>query len=102
MFNALDPANPPPQSGPLAPKKKPLDSSRPKPAAVTSFNARPDANANAGAVPAMMGDKQKIARPPAPRIAASPQPQATPTYGASGIDTAMAAMADKLHPPRKR
>lgn len=63
------------------------------------FNAKPDKSVNQGASPAMVGDKQKIQRPAAPQIAGT-QPMAR-SAPSSGIESAMGAMADKLHPVRR-
>lgn len=68
--------------------------------AVPGPNARPNKDANAGQVPAMMGDKQKIQRPAAPSIASTAP--ARPAAASSGMETAMGAMADQLHPVKRR
>lgn len=87
------------------PAPTPAQSAKPvKPAnqpTIPGPNSRPDKNANAGQSPAMMGDKQKIARPPAQTIAASGQ-IARPQESRSGMETAMGAAADKLHPVKRR
>ncbi len=63
-------------------------------------NAKPNKDANTGQSPAMVGDRQKIARPPAPQIASSAA--ARPTEQRSGMETAMGSMADRMHPPKRR
>ena len=64
------------------------------------FNSKPDKDANAGQSPAMVGDRQKIARPPAPQIQAT-MPSRAPDQR-SGMETSMGALADQLHPPKRR
>lgn len=68
----------------------------PKPA---PSNSRPSGTNNPGAGP-MIGDRQKIALPPIPRIA-STAPVSKPA-APRGIEGAMGAMADRLHPLKRR
>lgn len=96
VYNALAGKN----GGPSAPVVK---AAAPAPAAKASapkpgFNSKPSPQAT-GAMPAMMGDKQSIARPPAPKIAGTAQ--ARPSDQRSGMETAMGALADQLHKPRR-
>lgn len=82
--------------------QKPGTSKPPAPAAMPSpgFNSKPGPQAT-GASPALVGDKQKIQRPAAPQIASSATaPRAAAS--SSGMETAMGAMADKLHPVKRR
>ena len=107
MFNALtsdkvlpnQPVTPTRAASAVKESRPPNSSPTPPPAA--GFNAKPNKDANAGQVPSMMGDKQKVAKPPAPQIGA-----AAPTGRAqdqrSGVETSMGAMADKLHPVKRR
>lgn len=62
-------------------------------------NSRPSGTNNPGAGP-MIGDRQKIALPPIPRIA-STAPVSKPA-APRGIEGAMGAMADRLHPLKRR
>jgi len=65
------------------------------------FNSKPNKDANAGQSPAMVGDRQRIVRPPVPTLSIDP---AVPRAGdqRSGMEMAMAASADQLHPVGKR
>lgn len=63
-------------------------------------NSRPNKDMNHGAVPSMMGDMKKIARPAYPTIASTSPTR--PAAASSGMETSMAALADKMHPPRRR
>ena len=63
-------------------------------------NAKPNKDANAGQSPAMVGDRQKIARPPYVQLPSTAQ--ARPSEQRSGMEAAMGAMADKLHAPKRR
>lgn len=101
VYNALAGKN----GGPSAPVVKAAapPKAAPAPAAKASapkpgFNSKPSPQAT-GAMPAMMGDKQSIARPPAPKIAGTAQ--ARPSDQRSGMETAMGALADQLHKPRR-
>lgn len=76
-----------------------------KPAAPPASNAKPDKNQNQGASPAMMGDRQRIVAPKSPAIASTPSTPATQrgqSYKPNGMDSAMGALADKMHPPKRR
>lgn len=73
--------------------------------AASSLNSRPDKNANSSQVPGMMGDVKKNPVPPQNKIAASapsPATQRGQSAQRSGMETAMDAMANKLHPTKKR
>jgi hypothetical protein len=50
----------------------------------------------------MIGDRQRIAKPPAARIAPSAAPARENNDMNSGMATAMGAMADKMHPVKRR
>lgn len=67
--------------------------------APVASNSRPSGTNNPGAGP-MIGDRQKIALPPIPRIA-STAPVSKPA-APRGIEGAMGAMADRLHPLKRR
>lgn len=100
IYNALAGRAPPaaqpvPQASPEPPPQ-----ARPVQRAAPGPNARPSKDANAGQSPAMVGDKQKIVRPPAPQIASTAQTR--PQEQRSGMETAMGALADSLHKPRQR
>lgn len=80
-------------------KAKPPAEKRPvKPR--TGLNSKPDKSINPGAVPAMMGDVKKNPKPDVSMIAPSTAPAraAGSPDQRSGIDMAMATMADKMHP----
>lgn len=97
--NALASAAP---AGPAAPVATPPPAEKAAPAAL---NARPDKNANSSQVPGMMGDVKKNPAPPQHKIATSAPSPATQRGQSSqrtGMETAMSAMADKLHPTKKR
>lgn len=81
------PPEPPPQA-------RPVHRQPPGP------NAKPNKDANAGQSPAMPGDRQRIARPPAPQIVSTAQPR--PQEQRSGMEAAIGALADKIHRPRRR
>lgn len=49
----------------------------------------------------MMGDKQKIERPPVHKIAVSVQPRPSADV-TSGISSSLGDLADQLHPVKKR
>lgn len=84
----------PPKAAP--PKAAPAAKS---PAPRSGFNSKPSPQAT-GAMPALMGDKQRIARPPAQQIASSAGPAKTGEQR-SGMETSMGALADQLHKPRR-
>lgn len=84
------------KAAPLAPAPK----NGAAPVKGPAFNSKPDKSVNQGASPAMLGDRQKIARPAAPQIAGTTQ--ARPQDQRSGMETAMGALADQLHKPRTR
>lgn len=100
IYNALAsgkaaaPSPQPPTTAEPPPQARPVHRAPPGP------NAKPSKDANAGQSPAMPGDKQRIARPPAPQIASTAQPR--PQEQRSGMETAMGALADKMHKPRRR
>jgi hypothetical protein len=105
MYNALAAGKVLPNQPTTIPAPTPAQATKPvKPAdkpAVPNFNARPNKDANAGQSPGMMGDRQRIARPPVPTIAAA-APTGRPQDQRSGIESAMGAAADKLHPVKRR
>lgn len=81
----------------------PAQASKPVKSAVPTApgpNSRPNKDANAGQSPAMTGDKQRIARPPTPTIASTAP--ARPQEQRSGMESAMGAMADQMHPVKRR
>lgn len=93
-------------AAPVTPYKR-----RPTLTVKPGFNAKPNKNANSGAAPGLAGDKQKIVKPAIPQIASAravggtPQPSVgaaiaagAPVAGQSGLDMAMSALADKMHP----
>ena len=49
----------------------------------------------------MIGDRQKIYKPAAPQIASSPNRRENNDVN-SGMSTAMGAMADQMHPVKRR
>ena len=65
-----------------------------------SVRVEADKDANAGQSPAMVGDRQKIARPPAPQIASTAVKR--PAEQRSGMETALGSLADQMHPPKRR
>lgn len=102
MYNALAAGKVLPNQP--TPPAAPTPAQATKPAAkapAPSFNSKPDKNVNQGAMPAMVGDRQKIARPPVQQIAASPG-AARPPAQSSGIESAMGSLADKMHPVKRR
>jgi hypothetical protein len=101
IYNALAAGKALPSSQPVTtPAQKP---GTVKPPAAAGFNAKPNKDANQGQMPAMVGDKQKIMAPSTPTLkgsgAANPGRTSAPS---SGMETAMGAMADKLHPVKAR
>lgn len=100
VYNALAGKN----GGPSAPVVKaaapPKAATAAKPSSPKpGFNSKPSPQAT-GAMPALMGDKQRIARPPAQQIASSAGPAKTGEQR-SGMETSMGALADQLHKPRR-
>lgn len=103
MYNALAASKVLPNQPMTAKAPTPAQSAKPmKPAAPAApgSNSKPNKDANAGQVPGMMGDKQRIARPAAPQIASTAPTR--PQDVRSGMETAMGAMADSMHPVRRR
>jgi hypothetical protein len=99
IYNALAAGKALPSSQPVTtPAQKP---GTVKPPAAAGFNAKPNKDANQGQMPAMVGDKQKIMRPAVPQISGAGAAARSPAQ-ASGMETAMGAMADKLHPVKRR
>lgn len=99
IYNALAAKTAAP-AAPVRESPEPPPQARPQHRAPPGPNAKPNKDANAGQSPAMPGDKQRIARPPAPQIASTAQPR--PQEQRSGMETAMGALADKMHKPRRR
>lgn len=87
---------------------KPVVDKAPTPAQATKTatpagpgpNSRPNKDANAGQSPAMTGDRQRITRPPTPAIASTAP--ARHQEQRSGMESAMGAMADQMHPVKRR
>lgn len=103
IYNALAAKGALPNQPVTAAAPTPAAATKPvKPSAAPSPgpNAKPNKDANAGQSPAMVGDRQKIARPPVPAIAATAQ--ARPQEQRSGMEASMGALADKMHPPKRR
>jgi hypothetical protein len=99
MYNALA-ARTAPVAQPVAkptPAAKPVTATEAPP---RGFNAKPDKDANSGQSPAMTGDRQRIQRPAVHAIPSTAQPR--PQEQRSGMETAMGALADQLHKPRRR
>lgn len=97
MLAAIQPPKPAATSAPVvAPKPKP--SAAPQPVRQPAPK-----NHEAGYSQApMMGDKQKIPKPPTNKIAADPKPVRESADRTSGITRSLADLADKMHPVKRR
>lgn len=104
MYNALAAGKVLPNQPATQPAPTPAAATKPvklpTTAAVPSFNAKPNKDANPGQSPAMVGDRQKIARPAAAQIASTAIQR--PAEQRSGLESAMGAMADSMHPVKRR
>ena|GEM_PF-3896666 len=99
LTNALAGSQPPAAGVAPAPAEKAA------PAAAPALNSKPNKNANSSQTPGLMGDVKPNPKPPLHKIAAGPASAATQRGQSSqrtGMETSMGALADKLHPPKKR
>lgn len=90
-----------PFTNPLHDSAAPAAKAPAPPPARTAQDAKPSKDVNHGASPGIIGDRQVIARPPLHRIAAT-APVRPSSPQVSGMERAMAELADKTHAPKRR